>query len=1651
MNTFRISLLASLSILLSISALSQIPPGNEPINYQAVARDGAGDILVLEPLVVEVRIFKDAFGSTLEYGEAHAVTTNVYGMFNIQIGLGTPFFALFDDIKWEDERHWYEVTIIHDGMTYVLAKTSFFSVPYAHISALSISSVNGNTLDEAYDEGGAGDGRIITADSGAVAINGLGDNNSLNITNSDSLALKLSVSGDGGAQHIINNGDGIALDMLQTGDAAGINILNAGKDHAIDITAVKDTAADALSSIYTGDPGAKTPDDEGGRAGYFEVTHGSNQQPAIQGDNLSGSGIGVLGTTGFNDQDPALVYSPASLPKAGVAGLSLSDEADKEGVFGWSVTDRGVHGLTNEEGGYEGTPENFTAGVYGRSTPEIGGTPAAAKNQFAVAGYTDDGIAIIGVNEGQGHGLVGVAAGTAGNKTQAGVWGVVEHGAWTNHVDKYPLFVNDSIAKDNIGVLGQALDGTGVWAESESEIGLVASTGPFNSLDSIKFHMIECDPTGTDGISASDQLTKAAIVAKSRDSLAYTGVFVSRLSTDKPTLLVESKTRKTGGLNTAALQVANMGTGSGIRIDNKAVTDTDLAVPVPSNTEAMRITQYRPGSGLLINVDAPDPGAASSGGDAIKASTNSKLGHAGFFSVAPASGETANLYKQNTDPALLAEHYGRGGAGHFESKFDSSEVATLVVKGKLLHSAVEIESGAQLKPAVSILQSGLGGGLDLTSSLTNNADTAFNVVYNGKGLGTYSIGSSKDLETQAEVIYRGSPNPENLDLSWIDAEDFANNYATLEAQYNSITTRRGRVAHFKQDIQLIGAQLATNEAVLIESNVGADVGVDFPPFAFSLPNPLALAGLLRDHYALKVDAFNAAQFNGNVDFAGGVSGLTKKKIGGGSFAPGFAPGGEEDPPGFGSGEKEWSKFSLGPNVGPAGYFEIISDDTETKTVPAVLALNYDDGAGIITSVGDSLVDADLAVGQTALTAYFKKEDPAESGDPNATGTIFNSALLGLEDGPAGKFETTPHTPSSEPTICSRNLNAGHSGLFTVGDTLTDGTAKAYPSGIAAYYRMDDTFDYFNRAFLAQKGGHAGVFEIGTAPFIDKSTLVASNRALGSAGTFVVGDSLKGSEAIGKKAAVMAITKTGFGSGSPTEIYSIGKLGERGGAAGFFDMVPGSSPKAPPAILAQHRAGSSAGVFAIGDSVKVSDYDMAPPAGLVSMWQAVVPAPMDGSDPEEVMTISRLNMAGGPAGLFNVLPHDSVALPALHAMNESGGLGGIFTVGMPIMDYVGAPKLSAGLMAGMKVSEVPDSAFHNKAILGVEGGMAGFFEITGGMEEDPMKMAPTIEVVNRAKGHSALFFAADSSSTMSMVRMHNHNSGNTLEMESTWGDSGPMLKVLKETASVDGDGATGGLAHFDLAIDATDADCAVEISSDVLTPGHVALKVTPADAFSDAADFEGNVSVAGDMTFDAFTFMDFGPGSTITAGTGGLIDITSVLTGDVTTDDLTVTAGATVGTTLDVSGAATVGGDLDVVGTLSKGSGTFKIDHPLDPYNKYLYHSFVESPDMMNIYNGNITTDEEGFATVDMPEYFDALNVEFRYQLTVIGSFSQAIVSQEIAENQFVIQTDQPNVKVSWQVTGVRNDTFAKDHRVVPEVDKEPENIGTLLYDPSLEN
>jgi hypothetical protein len=162
-----------------------------------------------------------------------------------------------------------------------------------------------------------------------------------------------------------------------------------------------------------------------------------------------------------------------------------------------------------------------------------------------------------------------------------------------------------------------------------------------------------------------------------------------------------------------------------------------------------------------------------------------------------------------------------------------------------------------------------------------------------------------------------------------------------------------------------------------------------------------------------------------------------------------------------------------------------------------------------------------------------------------------------------------------------------------------------------------------------------------------------------------------------------------------------------------------------------------------------------------------------------------------------------------------------------------------------------------------------------------------------------------------------------------------------------------------------------------------------------------------------------------------------------------------------SGDVIVTGHLSVWGNLSKTSGSSKIDHPLDPANKYLYQSFVESPDMKNVYDGLVVLDEKGEAEIELPDWFGALNKDFRYQLTAIGAPGPNLyIAEEISDaatnfgsagsnknnnSRFKIAGGSSGMKVSWQVTGIRKDPWTNANRIQVEEDKPDKERGYYLH------
>lgn len=155
--------------------------------------------------------------------------------------------------------------------------------------------------------------------------------------------------------------------------------------------------------------------------------------------------------------------------------------------------------------------------------------------------------------------------------------------------------------------------------------------------------------------------------------------------------------------------------------------------------------------------------------------------------------------------------------------------------------------------------------------------------------------------------------------------------------------------------------------------------------------------------------------------------------------------------------------------------------------------------------------------------------------------------------------------------------------------------------------------------------------------------------------------------------------------------------------------------------------------------------------------------------------------------------------------------------------------------------------------------------------------------------------------------------------------------------------------------------------------------------------------------------------------------------------------------IKLSGNVQFKGNLAITGALSKGSGTFEIDNPLDPKNSILFHSFVESPEAKNVYDGIATLNQNGEATIQLPEYWDALNYEPRYQFFAIDeAMPNLYVKTEEHNNQFTIAGGTPGGKISWQITGVRHDPYIIAHPIIVEVPKgpgQPVKQGECLFEP----
>lgn len=117
-------------VIIGVTAMAQAP---QMFNYQGVARDNAGNTLVNQNIGVQFDLRETTANGNIVYSETHTATTNNFGLFNLQVGNGTPSLGTLASIDWSNGPFFLEVSLDATGGTSYqsMGVSQLLSVPYA--------------------------------------------------------------------------------------------------------------------------------------------------------------------------------------------------------------------------------------------------------------------------------------------------------------------------------------------------------------------------------------------------------------------------------------------------------------------------------------------------------------------------------------------------------------------------------------------------------------------------------------------------------------------------------------------------------------------------------------------------------------------------------------------------------------------------------------------------------------------------------------------------------------------------------------------------------------------------------------------------------------------------------------------------------------------------------------------------------------------------------------------------------------------------------------------------------------------------------------------------------------------------------------------------------------------------------------------------------------------------------------------------------------------------------------------------------------------------------------------------------------------------------------------------------------------------------
>lgn len=194
----------------------------EAFNYQAVVRDAQGQIIQNQNVSFQLSVYMGSVSGTPVYTETHTVTTNQFGLANLQVGTGTPVTGTFGSIDWAMANHFLEVELDETGgSNYVLmGSMQLISVPYA----LHATTVEFDMVDDA-DADPTNEIQTISASGSTVTLNNGGGSFSINDADADPNNELQTISLSGSTATLSNSGGSFSIDDA---DANATNELNTG-------------------------------------------------------------------------------------------------------------------------------------------------------------------------------------------------------------------------------------------------------------------------------------------------------------------------------------------------------------------------------------------------------------------------------------------------------------------------------------------------------------------------------------------------------------------------------------------------------------------------------------------------------------------------------------------------------------------------------------------------------------------------------------------------------------------------------------------------------------------------------------------------------------------------------------------------------------------------------------------------------------------------------------------------------------------------------------------------------------------------------------------------------------------------------------------------------------------------------------------------------------------------------------------------------------------------------------------------------------------------------------------------------------------------------------------------------------------------------